>query len=157
MPHPVSKRYTAGLFLSPKVVLTVWQHLLAMQGRIPVQGKTLCNVQDKKGKGRAMDWTAEVAHEERALEVLLGMTAKTLCRRSNAHQKSKQQVSKRNRCRPVLVGHKQHSQQPHRLLALPSKSPQHLQLSKQVLLKLTTRQAHLLLMQPGPQTKEAKT
>lgn len=32
-----------------------------------------------------MDWSAEVAHEERALEVLIGMTAKTLCRRSNIH------------------------------------------------------------------------
>ncbi len=42
-------------------------------------------VQDKKGKGRPMDWAAEVSHEERALEVLIGMTAKTLCRRSNSH------------------------------------------------------------------------
>ena len=41
--------------------------------------------QDKKGKGRPMDWDAEVSHEERALEVLIGMTAKTLCRRSNTH------------------------------------------------------------------------
>ena len=32
-----------------------------------------------------MDWDAEVSHEERALEVLIGMTAKTLCRRSNSH------------------------------------------------------------------------
>ena len=32
-----------------------------------------------------MDWAAEVDQEERALEVLIGMTAKTLCRRSNAH------------------------------------------------------------------------
>ena len=32
-----------------------------------------------------MDWSVEVAHEERALEVLIGMTAKTLCRRSNIH------------------------------------------------------------------------
>lgn len=32
-----------------------------------------------------MDWEAEVSHEERALEVLIGMTAKTLCRRSNSH------------------------------------------------------------------------
>ena len=32
-----------------------------------------------------MDWDAEVAREERALEVLIGMTAKTLCRRSNSH------------------------------------------------------------------------
>ncbi len=32
-----------------------------------------------------MDWAAEVSHEERALEVLIGMTAKTLCRRSNSH------------------------------------------------------------------------
>lgn len=42
-------------------------------------------LQDKKGKGKAMDWAAEVDLEERALEVLLGMTAKTLCRRSSAH------------------------------------------------------------------------
>lgn len=45
----------------------------------------LLAVQDKKGKGRPMDWTTEVSHEERALEVLIGMTAKTLCRRSNSH------------------------------------------------------------------------
>ena len=32
-----------------------------------------------------MDWEAEVSREERALEVLIGMTAKTLCRRSNSH------------------------------------------------------------------------
>ena len=32
-----------------------------------------------------MDWDAEVSREERALEVLIGMTAKTLCRRSNTH------------------------------------------------------------------------
>ncbi len=32
-----------------------------------------------------MDWNSEVSHEERALEVLIGMTAKTLCRRSNSH------------------------------------------------------------------------
>lgn len=32
-----------------------------------------------------MDWDTEVAQEERALEVLIGMTAKTLCRRSNSH------------------------------------------------------------------------
>ena len=32
-----------------------------------------------------MDWATEVSHEERALEVLIGMTAKTLCRRSNSH------------------------------------------------------------------------
>ena len=32
-----------------------------------------------------MDWAAEVAHEERGLEVLIGMTGKTLCRRSNSH------------------------------------------------------------------------
>ncbi|DBB00800.1 TPA: hypothetical protein ACH3X1_000730 [Trebouxia sp. C0004] len=42
-------------------------------------------LQDKKGKGRPMDWATEVSHEERALEVLIGMTAKTLCRRSNSH------------------------------------------------------------------------
>lgn len=42
-------------------------------------------VQDKKGKGRHTDWAAEVEQEQRALEVLIGMTAKTLCRRSNAH------------------------------------------------------------------------
>lgn len=32
-----------------------------------------------------MDWAAEVSHEQLALEVLIGMTAKTLCRRSNSH------------------------------------------------------------------------
>lgn len=42
-------------------------------------------LQDKKGKGKPMDWDAEVSREERALEVLIGMTAKTLCRRSNSH------------------------------------------------------------------------
>ena len=41
--------------------------------------------QDKKGKGRPVDWAAEVGQEERALEVLIGMTGKTLCRRSNSH------------------------------------------------------------------------
>lgn len=45
----------------------------------------LLELQDKKGKGRPIDWAAEVAHEERALEVLIGMTGKTLCRRSNSH------------------------------------------------------------------------
>jgi len=45
----------------------------------------LLALQDKKGKGRPMDWATEVSHEERALEVLIGMTAKTLCRRSNSH------------------------------------------------------------------------
>lgn len=42
-------------------------------------------LQDTKGKGKPMDWSAEVSHEELALEVLIGMTAKTLCRRSNSH------------------------------------------------------------------------
>ena len=42
-------------------------------------------MQDKKGKGKPVDWDTEVAQEERALEVLIGMTAKTLCRRSNSH------------------------------------------------------------------------
>ena len=44
-----------------------------------------CELQDKKGKGKPMDWSAEVSREELALEVLIGMTAKTLCRRSNSH------------------------------------------------------------------------
>ena len=32
-----------------------------------------------------MDWTSEMSKEQRALEVLIAMTARTLCRRSNSH------------------------------------------------------------------------
>lgn len=51
----------------------------------PLPSASIVGPQDKKGKGRPMDWDAEVSHEQRALEVLIGMTAKTLCRRSNTH------------------------------------------------------------------------